>query len=237
MIGRTLIALLALGTASVVALAELDQQSRLSPTLAPIVPASFSGNAARERSKLALQLGEADLAVAEARQQLSLRPMPAESLTILALAALQAGDEGTGSRALEAASRRGWREPISQLASAQGAFEQGQYEIASQRIVALLSTGSLPEPTVALLARLVAVPEGQEAMATRMASFGRWQGNTLSQAAAVADPDDWAATIARALAKGADLPCERVARLRSTYERQGHVAAAATISSQECSER
>jgi len=226
---RIVIAFFALVVSAVVALVEFDQQSRLSPSYAVLVPDAFSGNAARERSKLALQIGSADIAVAEARTQVSLRPMPAESLTILALASLQSGDQETARKALESASRRGWREPISQLASARGAFEQGAYEIASQRVVALLSTGNLRDSALALLAQLVALPEGREAMASRMASFGRWQGNTLTQAADFANPDDWAATVSLAIAKGAELPCEQLRRLGEKYSREGHDAAANVI--------
>ncbi len=198
------------------------------------MPDAFSGSAARERSKIALQVAQPDLAVDEARAQISLRPIPAESLTILALAALQAGDGETGRLALEAASRRGWREPISQLASGQGAFEQGEYEIASQRVVALLSTGNLTDPALGLLAGIVVVPEGREAMATRLASAGRWQTNTLGLAAGVAEPGDWAATIALGLEKGAELPCSALERLAMRYERDGHPEAASTLAASDC---
>lgn len=214
-------AVLALVLAALVTFVQIDQQSRLTPQYAPLVPDVFSGNAARERSKLALQLGASEVALAEARTQVSLRPMPAESLTILALASLQAGDPETGAKALEAASRRGWREPVSQLASGRGALEQGAYEIASQRAVALLSTGNLTDAALGMVAELVALPEGREAMATRMASFGRWQGNTLTQAADFADPEDWAATITLAVGKGADLPCDQLQRLGARYSRDG----------------
>ncbi len=183
---------------------------------------------------MALQAGQPEIAVAQARQQIELRPMPAESLTVLALASLQGGDTETARAALEASSRRGWREPISQLASGQGALEQQQYEIASQRVVALLSTDNLTESALALLGGLVTVPEGRQAMANRMASFGRWQDKTLVPASGVAAPDDWVATIVLAVDQGADLSCSRMERLASRYERIGEVAAAEKISAIAC---
>lgn len=221
MIARLLIALLAVGLALVVTFAELDQQSRQSPALATVIPAPFSGNAARERAKLAMQLGQADLAIDEAREQLSMRPMPAESLTILALAALQSGDQDTARSALEAASRRGWREPISQLASGQAALDQGQYTVASQRAVALLSTGNLTDQAVAILARLLELPEGREAVADRLASFGRWQYNALLAVYPAADAGHWAETIALAQDRGAELDCDRLERLANAYRMDG----------------
>ncbi len=234
MSARLIVSALAIGLAVLATLAQLDQQARLTPAYAGLVPDDFSGNAARERSKLALAMGEPERSLAEARQQAALRPIPAESLTILALAALAAEDAVTGRKALEAASRRGWREPISQLASAQSAMDQGQLAVASQRIVALLSTQNLAEPARALLAQLVASPEGREQMAIRMSNFGRWQKATITSAAGVADPEDWAETVALALEKGADLPCSEVQRLSERYERTGASAAAAILMEADC---
>ena len=226
---RVLFILIAIALAAVVALAQIDRQSRLSPGYAAMVPAAFSASAARARSKLFLQLGDTQSALAEARNQILLRPMPAESLTILALSTLQSGDAETGRLALEAASRRGWREPIAQLASGQGAFAQGAYDIASQRVVALLSTGNLAGEALALNRQIVALPEGREATARSMARFARWDANALILASDVAEPRDWAATIAMALENGADLSCSNLQRLVTKYRRTGDDDAALTI--------
>ncbi len=232
--GNVLVILLAISLAILTTFAQIDQEARLSPSYSFLVPDRFSGNSARERSKLALTMGNPELALAEARQQAALRPMPAESLTVLALAALRAEEADTARQALEAASRRGWREPISQVASAEAALDQGKLTIASRRIVALLSTGNLTEPALAMMARLVALPEGREEMASRMASFGRWQSATLTSAAGFADPDQWAHTVALAGEKGADLPCNRLELLSARYQRTGYPEAAALVGSVTC---
>ncbi len=93
----------------------------------------------------------------------------------------------------------------------------------------MLSTGNLMDAALGMVAELVAVPEGREAMATRMAAFGRWQGNTLIQAAGTATAEDWAATIALAVDKGADLPCDQLQRLSARYSRDGLAAPAKAI--------
>lgn len=227
MIGRVIMGILALVMAVVASLAQLDQQSRLSPAYALLVPEGFSGNAARERSKLAVQTSDPSRALAEARQQIALRPMPAESLTVLALAAIEAGDTETARNALGAASRRGWREPISQLASGEAALQQGEYTVAAQRVSALLATGNLQEPAMDLLARLLESPEGREAFALRLAAFGRWQGNVLLPAAGVVNAEDWSDTLARAQDKGAELDCNRLRGLAERYRRDGEAAALA----------
>lgn len=221
MIGRLIVAAMCLVLAVVAIFAQLDQQSRLAPHYALMIPDAFSGNAARERSKMALVTGQADVALAEAQTQVALRPMPAESLTVLALAAVAAGEESVAREALGAASRRGWREPVSQLASAQAAVEQGEYAIASQRIVALLSTGNLREPALDLLSQLLEHPEGREQFADRLAAFGRWQANALSPIYGATDPAAWAQTLALAQDRGAQLNCSQLARLAEAYRRDG----------------
>ena len=221
MIARALVLVSTLVVAVVATLAQLDQQSRLSPAYAAIVPDSFSGNAARERSRIALKLGEGQRAEDAARVQVSLRPMPAESLSILALAAVQAGDIEMARDALGAASQRGWREPVSQLASGQSALEQGQYAIVAQRIHALLATGRFTEPAHALLAQLVATPQGRAAFAEQLAGAGRWQNGLLTSAYDSVEPADWAQTLALAQQRGATFERAQLESLVKRYRRDG----------------
>ncbi len=235
MIGRAVIIVIALAIAILATLAQLDQQSRAAPLYGAFVPDAMSGNAARERSKIALQLGDDETALAEARTGVSLRPLPAESLSVLALAALAAEDADTARDALGAASQRGWREPISQLASGQSAFDQGEYVITSQRINALLATGALTDPALALLADLVAVPGGREAFARQMVGAERLRGNVITSAYDAVDPLDWAKTLALADENGADLRCGALSRLANRYRRDGRADEVALFWPERCS--
>lgn len=224
-----------MGLAIVALFAQLDQQARLSPQFAFAVPDRFSANSARERSQLALSLGDADAALEDAQLQVSLRPMPAESLSLLGLAAVSVGDAEQAREALGAASRRGWREPVSQLASGRAALSQGNYAVAAQRAIALLSTGSLEQPVRLLVAELVTTPEGREAMAAALADFDRWPRGFILIGSEDADPEDWSQTLGLAAAKGADLPCFRMRGLASRYRQLGNEALGATIASYPCS--
>ncbi|RJY09441.1 hypothetical protein [Aurantiacibacter aquimixticola] len=199
--------------AGIVMLAQLDRSARFAPQLAPLVPQAFSGFAAEERTRLAIAARDEDRALAEAKALVRSRPVAGEHLAQLAVAAALAGEPELSASALEAASVRGWREPLSQFAAARIAIAAGAPDIAAQRIVALLSTGQLPEETAALFAAHIRTPEGREAMARRYAAFGRWQVNSLSPLASASDANDFAATIALALELGAELPCDRVKRL------------------------
>lgn len=221
MIGRWLFRLLLVSVAVLAALVQLDQQAGRDPAYAALVPPAFSANAARARTGAALQAGQGEAALAEARQQLSLRPLPAEGLTLLSLAALGADERQLALASLDAASRRGWREPISQLASGEAALQQGQHAIAAQRAAALFATGSFPDQALGLLARLLATEQGRAAFATQLARPGHWQTNTLAGATAAVPPEQWADTIARAQALGADLPCARLRQLAESYRGAG----------------
>ena len=234
MIVRAFFILTILAVGIVATLAQMDQSSRLSPAYARFVPEAFSGNAARERSKLALQLGDSERAAKEARAQVLLRPMPAESLSVLALSALAAGDIDMASEALGAASQRGWRDPVSQLASGQSALQQGEYAIVAQRISALLATGELREPAMALLIELLKQPDGRAAFAEQLASPGYWQANSLLSIYRVVDKGQWAQTLALAQEKGAELECGRFKALAQAYENDGRGAEAALFMPADC---
>lgn len=234
MIARSLLWVFVLLLAGVATVAQLDHQSRISPGLAFAIPQGLGGSAARERSKINLQAGNTDAALADAEVQLSRRPMPAESLTILALTSLAAGDIDRGRSALSAASRRGWREPISQLASGQSALSQAEFRIAAQRVTALLSSGQLTDQALALLGDLVETPAGQEAFAERLAAYGRWQDNALVPAFEASDPAAWARTMALAQKLDAQFGCDRLRALAAQYRRSGRGELVASFDTAAC---
>ncbi len=205
--------------AVVTVFAQLDRKARFAPALAPIVPAAFSGFAAEQRTRIALVVQDGATAEAEARALVEKRPIAAEHLAKLSLAAAMNDHGDTSVAALEAASVRGWREPIAQYASARAALEEGAHDIAAQRVSALLATGKMNEPALDVAARLITTPEGQEAFARRLAAFGRWQANALSPLSQKADPADLAATLALALDQGANLDCLHLRRVTETIEK------------------
>ena len=206
MIGRWLFRAMLVLLAVVASAVQLDQQSGRDPALAPMVPEFVSGQAARARAGAAMRSGDGSTALAEARRQLALRPMPAEGLTLLALAAVSANDEDLALEALGAAGKRGWREPIAQLASGEAALQQGEHAIAAQRAVALLATGNLTDPARNLIARLLTTPDGRAAFARQLANGGHWRANALASLGGAVAPDDWQDTLHRARDLGADVP-------------------------------
>ena len=199
--------------ALVAVFAQLDRASRFDASLAGYVPPAFSGFAAEQRALGALRSGDPAEAKAAARFLVARRPVPAEHLSLLAFAQAMDGDTRASADTLRAASLRGWREPLAQRAGAEAALIEGQADIASQRIVALLSTGLMREQALDLTARLLASEDGRQAFARRLAAKGRWQANALVPIAGAAEPADLADTLRRAERLNAALDCQALARL------------------------
>mgnify|MGYP006158981793 CR=1 FL=1 len=96
MIGRIIwfaaLAAIALLTAAL----QLDMQSKKAPGLAPLVPAPLRNEAQSQIVQTALTGEDTKLAVAEAERLVRRRPLPAESLTMLAVAQAKAGQMVAG---------------------------------------------------------------------------------------------------------------------------------------------
>ena len=225
MIGRiTWLALLLLAVAAV--FAQLDRAARSDTRMAALVPAAFSGFAAQRLSEQAISAQNGPVAERETLRLSAARPIPAEHLRLLSQAAALQGDLPRSLAALEAASLRGWRDPVAQLAAAQAALAQGQHEAAAQRIGALFAAGSLPDQTPELAAALLADPAGQAAFARQLATPARWPGNALASLAKAVPFAQLAPTLARARAEGAVLPCDKLAVIARNYEAAGQGEAA-----------
>ncbi len=217
-------------------IAQVDRQARYDSDLARLVPAAFGGFAAEQRARSAVQRGDGEAALVELRTLIKSRPIPADHLSLLALARGADGDRTGAIAALEASAARGWRDPLPQLASAEAALAAGEYGIAAQRISALLATGALPEQTQALFTRQIATPEGREAMALRYAAKGHWQSSSLGTLAAMMEPANMADTLALAQANGANLPCNMLRQVATTYANRGHESDAARFWPGDCPE-
>ncbi|KLE31419.1 hypothetical protein AAW01_07430 [Aurantiacibacter gangjinensis] len=215
-------------------MAQLDRASRSEPHLASTIPDAFAANASGLRVEQAVLAGETEAALAAARQQIRLRPIPAESLSMLAVAANLSGDSDMALAALEEAARRGWRDPLAQLAAGEGALQSGDVEAAAGRVAALLATGDLQPQALDLFGRLVRTPDGRRAMAERYAAAGHWQVNSIPLAAAAVTPDLFADVMQQALELDADLPCGQLRALAEQYRRDGEEAAAARFWPGDC---
>ena len=216
MIGRVLWLASLAALAGLSSLAQLDRAARSQPALAALVPAPFRGFAAERLTEQAIIAQDGATAVDEARRLVRARPLPAEHMRLLSQAAALNGDSELALAAMAAATTRGWRDPVAQLAAGQSALLQGEYDAAAQRIGALSAIGALPEQRDALLAALLALPEGRAAFARQLVTPSRWRDNGISMATQVVPPDQLAPTLAQAQEEGAALPCDRLAAIAAS---------------------
>lgn len=218
MIRRTLyyavIALLAV----VVVGSQLDRQAQLDARYLAAVPAPFRATAQRIMVEVLLAGGEDTASMGEARKLVRWRPMPAHHLVLFAMSAQLDGGDELAIPMLEESARRGWREPITQIAVARAALLSGDYPSAAQRIAALIATGSAPDATDALLGELISTSAGREALVTMMDQPGYWQHDLMRRVVSAGRPTDGLAMLARAADGGHEPDCRQLDRFIATQE-------------------
>jgi hypothetical protein len=189
---------------------QLDRAARTHPELAEWTPPPLRSGAQAAIARKAQREGAADRALEDARTLVARRPVPAEHLTLLALAEATAGDPRAGARTLEIAGTRGWREPLAQEAMARIALANGDGEAAALRLIALMLR---PQTPAALLEDIAAATfassrgEAVQAVGEIVAAGERWQGQYLRRGAASFPPRAFADATARAIASGARFDC------------------------------
>ncbi len=238
MIGRLGWILALLVVAVVTAFAQIDRSARFAPEFAAFVPAPFRGFAQARQVEQALVMRDADRAVERAKALVRNRPVPAENLTLLAQAELMSGDVANGLAALELAGQRGWREPLAQQTLAQAALMAGELDTASQRVVALLATGSVDRAArEQLVTGLATTPEGRAAIANRLAERGHWQRNFVALGPTYLSAGTYADIILRAQGLGANVDCLSLAQAEGLLRQAGHADLASQITRTACTAR
>ena len=217
-------AMLALVAVAMV-LAQLDRASATRQTLSTLVPGPFAATAGGVAAKRHLVDGDHGQALVAARENLLIRPVPAESLTTLALAYSATGQREPAIAAMEASIQRGWRDPVAQLTAGGAALKAGQYDAAAQRVAALLATGKLPREAWMLFAALARTDEGRQAIALRYAAPGQWQRNTWRRAAQSLQPVAFADLAMRVQQAGGEVLCEDLSKVSAIYRASAAPAA------------
>lgn len=208
--------------------AQLDRQSRRTPMLAPIVPTMFRSFAQARHVIATVRSAEPAEALKAAELLVQRRPIPAEHLSLLAIAKARNGDNDAALLLLQTAARRGWRDSIAQQSMFGIAFNAGDMAESSRRLAALWGIGENQMMLSASTAKVLATPEGRKAMAATMSTNGRWTNAFLNDSDAV-PPRDLAETIAMAAAQGARLNCRILQRIESVYAQRKLNAEAAMI--------
>lgn len=218
--------------------AQLDRQARRDPAYADSVLPPFRSFAQAVVVAHEVRDGPATRALADARQLVWQRPIPAEHLTLLALAEQRTGNQEGAIGAIQLAGSRGWRDGLAQQALLALALNGEPGDAASAeaalRLTALWADGDDGQPLVQDTAAVLATPAGQHAFAARMAAGGKWTNTFLSQTAAAIAPESLAPTLAEAMRRGARFDCATIAALAARYAREGHAEAARSLTLQPC---
>lgn len=203
--------------------AQLDRASRRQPSLAAFVPGPFRSFAQESLTLAIVRSAEPRVALAEARMLVERSPMPAEHLTLLAIAQERSGDRDSSALLIQRAAQRGWRDPIAQQAMFDIALAAGDAGEASRRYAALWALQEEQAPLADMSSRLLATAEGREALATTLVAGGNWTRPYLRSVAG--NPDATVVeTIGLALRKGAVFDCQTSALLMKALEKQGRPA-------------
>ncbi|WP_054105969.1 hypothetical protein [Novosphingobium sp. AAP83] len=199
--------------------AQLDRQARRTPMLAPVVPQMFRSFSQARLVLSTVRSADPAEALKAAQLLVQRRPIPAEHLSLLAIATVRNGDNEKAFLLLQKAAQRGWRDSVAQQTMLEIATKAGDLPEATRRLAALWGMGESQMPLAAATAKLMASADGRKAMAATMANNGRWMDAFLAQSGAV-QPEHLAETLALAARQGARFECSTLQRIESVYTRR-----------------
>ena len=167
----TVLALLA----AIVLFAQIDRQSRYSPSAAALVPSSFLSFGQSHIAVAALREGSPAQALSETQELVTRRPLPAEHLALLAAAQAKHGFYEQSQGSLELAARRGWRDPGTQLALLEISIAADNGTEAARRFAGLLATDGNDAAIRSTAQRVFAMQDARQEMARLLLNTPRWR--------------------------------------------------------------
>jgi hypothetical protein len=211
MIGRIIWWAALLAMALVTAALQIDKQSEVSPELAPLVPGPLRNFAQTQLAAAAAADGsDPAMALAEARKLVRRRPVPAEYLTLLAVAQTKAGQGEAAGLTIQIAAQRGWREPLAQESVLRLALAAGDKPEAARRYAALFLRDATPEALLEELGPAVLEATdgpGQQTMSEIVSGAERWHVRFLRRGARVMPPKAFSAIAVASRSQGARFDC------------------------------
>lgn len=217
------------GIAVCAAGAELDRATLRNPALAPLVPTPFRSFALGPLVDRAIDAGDVEAAQARASALVKARPIPAESLSKLGLAALAAGDQSRAVGALALSAQRGWRDALAQRVTAASAIEVGEWGVAADRTAALWQTGKAGDLDAELTRQVVGNPTARPAFLKRIALYPLVVGDFLAWAGSNLSSDLLGASVTSLRTAGARLDCGAIQDQSARMVGEGRVPQAAAL--------
>lgn len=202
---------------------QLDKQSEANPSLAPLVPAALRNFAQTNIVAGALDGNDSALALAEARKLVRQRPVPAEYLTLLAVAQTKAGQGEAAALTIQIAGQRGWRDPLAQESVLRLALAAGDKAEAARRYAALFLSDSTPDALLEELGPTVLDEPGgpgQQTMVTIVSGTERWRSVFLRRGVQVMPPAAFTAIVSATMTTGAGYDCAALTQVQRGLTRR-----------------
>lgn len=211
-----------LGLAVLTALLQIDRQSDLTPSLASLVPAALRSEAQVQIAARAVEGKDSRRGLVEAKRLVMKRPVPAEHLTLLAVAQTKAGELEQAGVTIQIAGQRGWREPLAQEAVLRIALQAGDKAEAARRYAALFLRSATPDDLLRELGPTVLNETdgpGQRTLVDIISGTDRWNATFLRRGARVMPTPAFADIATATLERGARYDCAVLEQVIKDAER------------------
>jgi hypothetical protein len=228
MIGKVAWPALLLALGVVTAFLQIDRQADITPSFARLVPQPLRNYAQPSIAAAAADGADSALALQEARRLVQRRPVPAEHLTLLAVAQTKAGQLEQAGLTIQIAAQRGWREPLSQEAVLRLALDANDKPEAARRFAALFLRDATPNALLTELAPAVLDEKGgpgQTTLVDIISGTDRWHDTFLRRGSQVMPPAAFADIAVASMARGTRFDCPVLAQ---TLKGLGRTDAAST---------
>jgi len=192
---------------------QFDRQSRYAPHLASSVPSPFRAFAQPHIVADAMNSGDNERALSEARKLVAIRPMPAEHLRLLSFAEFRNGEIEEGSYSIQLAARRGWRDLSAQIAMLELARAAGDQPETARRFAALfLHPGQDTDALSQIAGNVFAEGSGETraVFADILAGSERWNSAFMRNGAGVIPPAAFVDITRLASKAGARFTCREI---------------------------
>ena len=220
--------------ACVATIAQIDRHALEAPSLTYLVPDRFRNFALIRQAATEAETGVPNKAVADARRLVALHPIPAENLTILAIAEHKAGNDKRSADALTLAAQRGWREPLAQRSVALAAAGSGEGDMAADRLIALWKTSTGRPYAYNLTPTLLDEPGIRTHFAFMLESGESWGRLFLKWGSINLSSPVFVDVIEKASSNGSAFDCVFIARKARSILETGSLALATRLWVSQC---
>lgn len=228
MIGRIIWIAALLGLALLTIGLQFDKQSERNPELAPLVPEALRNFAQTKIAARAAAGTDPAAALRETERLIRRRPIPAEYLTLRAVAQGKAGKAEEAGLAIQIAGQRGWRDPIAQEAVLRLALDAGDQAEAARRYAALLLRKGTTDALLLELGPMVlndAGGVGRKTLVDIVVAGERWHPVFMRRGAVALPPEAFAAVISASIRRGVTFDCTTLGQSVAVLAQRDAVAA------------